>query len=175
MKGKGHSAAVWLSAKPDLHLVSFDLGSYPYTLQAVTFFGRSHPGRISWVMGDSTKTVPMLRELYGGKCDILVVDGGHEPGTAQADLLNLRLYARPNFNVMVMDDVNCSPMEFCRGPEAALHLLMRRGAAEVFANFSMSFNEGQHMRGFSVGRFTAGLPAITLPRSTTAGEQSEGA
>lgn len=74
---------------------------------------------------------------------------------------------------MVMDDVNCSPMEYCRGPAAALHMLMRRGAAEVYANFSVSFNEGQHMRGFSVGRFTSGLPAITLSDSSHAGEQSQ--
>ncbi len=40
---------------------------------------------------------PQLARL----CDMLIVDGGHEPETAMLDTLNMRALARRDFNIFV--------------------------------------------------------------------------
>lgn len=92
----GHSAHVWLSARPDMQtkLVAFDLASHPYTtisqrhmdalyvlLLSLLWWGAlSHvllmyrfPGRLELIAGDSLETVPAYAaEHPETQCDIVV-------------------------------------------------------------------------------------------------------
>jgi len=101
----GHSSYVFLEARPDVRVVSFDLGEHSYVSAAKDFIDKKFPGRHELVLGDSTVTVPRYRaENHEARFDLAFVDGGHEYEVASADLRNCRmLMARDS--LVVMDDL----------------------------------------------------------------------
>lgn len=70
--------------------------------------------------------------------------------TALADLHNFKRYARPSFNIMIIDDVNCFP-DYCQGPVKALNTIVKEGGVEILANFSISPEDSR--RGFTIGEY----------------------
>jgi predicted O-methyltransferase YrrM len=96
----GHSADVFLSANPSLHLTSFDLGSHDYVTAAKEYIDKTYPSRHTLVLGDSTTTIPAHKQTT---YDLIFIDGGHEYEIAKADLLNCRRFAHEN-TIVIMDD-----------------------------------------------------------------------
>jgi hypothetical protein len=144
----GHSSILFLMSNPQAMLVSFDLGRWPYTKPAVEFVERKFPGRFIMVVGDSTETVPAFASQHPEiQCDLLVVDGGHEPNVALADVTNMARMANPDRNVLVVDDTPCA-VTWCVGPGEAWDTAVAHGSVVPLRRVPMD-----EYRGFSVGEF----------------------
>ena len=101
----GHSALLFLSTKADIHVYSFDLGSHSYGQPMAALLQKTFPGRLNVTWGDSKVTVPAFAKSHPDiKCDIIIVDGGHNYREAKADLRNLRALAGKNYNILIIDD-----------------------------------------------------------------------
>lgn len=101
----GHSSFIFLEARPDVTVVSFDLGAHGYVAKAKEFLDETFPGRHSLILGDSTKTVPAYQaEHPDASFDLIFIDGGHDYEVAQADLLNCQPLSRSP-GLVVMDDL----------------------------------------------------------------------
>jgi hypothetical protein len=101
----GHSSYAFLSARPDVTVVSFDLGEHAYVAKAKAFMDVKFPGRHALVLGDSRETIPRYSaEHQGTAFDLIFIDGGHEYDVAVADLLNCQAMAQPS-GLVVMDDL----------------------------------------------------------------------
>lgn len=109
----GHSAITWLSAAPNVHLLSFDLGEHRYSAFGARFVRRVFGNdRFSIVFGDSLKTVPAHFARHPElKCDVFMVDGGHAYEVAMGDLLNAVRHIVPH-GLLLIDDTHCAA-EFC--------------------------------------------------------------
>lgn len=101
----GHSSYVFLAARPDIQVVSFDLGEHGYVSAAKDFIDKKFAGRHQLVLGDSTVTVPKYRQSNPAAVfDLAFVDGGHDYAVARTDLRNCHpLVAREG--LVVMDDL----------------------------------------------------------------------
>ena len=101
----GHSSYAFLGARPDVTVVSFDLGEHAYVAKAKAFMDMKFPGRHTLVLGDSRETLPRYSaEHPDAAFDLIFIDGGHEYDVAVADLLNCQAMAHPS-GLVVMDDL----------------------------------------------------------------------
>ena len=80
--GAGHSAALFLSAAPNVEVVSFDLYNRPYQTASFTALRGIYGKRLTRVIGDSCNTV----KNYGKRCDFL--HGSSLCGTDNIDLIH---------------------------------------------------------------------------------------
>jgi len=96
----GHSADIFLSTNPSLHLTSFDLGAHKYVTVAKEYIDKIYPSRHTLILGDSTQTIPVYEQTT---YDLIFIDGGHEYEITKADLLNCRRFAHEN-TIVIMDD-----------------------------------------------------------------------
>lgn len=103
----GISAAAFLSARNDVHVVSIDIGAHAYVLPAKRHIDAHFPGRHSLIIGDSTAAVPFLHEFFrsGAKpVDLFMIDGYHVDPVPRIDLNNALAWCGPDTCILV-DDV----------------------------------------------------------------------
>jgi predicted O-methyltransferase YrrM len=101
----GHSSYLFLSARPDVTVVSFDLGAHRYVARAKAFLDMKFPGRHTLVLGDSREMVPRYQADHESAAfDLTFIDGGHEYEVAIADIRNCQAMAKPS-GLVVMDDL----------------------------------------------------------------------
>ncbi len=101
----GHSSYLFLSARPDTRVVSFDLGDHGYIDLAKELIDRRFPGRHQLIRGDSRRTVPDFHEKQPDRrFDLLYIDGGHDYDVAAADIANCAALSTPR-SLVVMDDL----------------------------------------------------------------------
>jgi predicted O-methyltransferase YrrM len=100
----GHSSFVFLGARPDTEVTSFDIGEHDYVETAEQYVSTAFPGRLQLIRGDSKATVPQFATgLEQPDFDLLFIDGGHDIQTAKADIANFAHLARPGASVVVDD------------------------------------------------------------------------
>ena len=133
----GGSSRVFLSARPDTSVVSFDLGEHGSSVRkAKADVDRAFPNRHELLLGDSTETVPAYAKAHPDKrFDLIFVDGGHDYAIAKADLLNFRAMSHAN-TIVVIDDL--TPWwVWGQGPTEVWHEAIREGwltAPALFKN-----------------------------------------
>jgi len=159
----GHSALRFLamsSAKAKVY--EFDMGSHNYSHPSAALLQKWFPERLTVTWGDSTKTLPeFVQKNPGVKCDVLVVDGGHQYEVSLSDLISFSKMAATG-NRLTIDDTPCNA-GYCPGPTQAWEVLKASGC--------ISEDRAQPMgqfRGFKTGRFNhacATPPPNLLTRS----------
>ena len=109
----GHSADMFLSARPSCKLVSFQLKHGPGTAtrwtteKAEEFIKNKYHGRHTIVFGNSQRTLVRFGHQHAciGSCfDVVFIDGGHSFKCAMADIVNFQPLARPS-SIVIIDDV----------------------------------------------------------------------
>ena len=104
----GHSAFTFLSARPDIKVVSLDLGAHDYVLKGKLLIDRTFPGRHSLIIGDSTMHLadgaPTAALIKAYAPDLFFVDGGHDDPIPERDLFNCVAIAKPG-SWFIVDDV----------------------------------------------------------------------
>ena len=96
----GHSTATFLFQKPNLKVVSFDLGVLRWSTDSYAFVKRLFPGRLEVINGYSTDTVP---KYVGPKFDLFAVDGAHDGETPYLDMKNGRAVTKPGGYILIDD------------------------------------------------------------------------
>jgi predicted O-methyltransferase YrrM len=97
----GHSAATFLSANPNIKVISVDLGEHQYVYDCKKVIDKHFPDRHQLFIGDSTKLIPELK----GKIhpDFIFIDGGHFGETPLKDIRNCLELAN-NDTILCLDD-----------------------------------------------------------------------
>jgi predicted O-methyltransferase YrrM len=101
----GLSAKTFLYARPDITVISVDIGEHEYVLPAKKWIDKEFPNRHMLFIGDSTKALPQIMmqfPLY--KPDMIFVDGGHEEPYPRIDISNAIKISKPD-TFIVIDDV----------------------------------------------------------------------
>jgi tetratricopeptide (TPR) repeat protein len=96
--GRGQSAWAFLSANPELTMVSFDLVEYEGARTAKEIIDRYFPGRHTLIEGNSIDTV---QEHGADDFDLVFIDGGHDYDPAASDLRNFAKSGR----TVIFDDL----------------------------------------------------------------------
>ena len=106
----GHSAEIFLTARPDITVLSFDMMYHWFNDAGKDYIDLKHPGKHRLIRGDSLVTVPtFIKNNQNRSIDLIFVDVGHEYHVALQDILNMKQLARPN-TVLVVDDTNYKPV-----------------------------------------------------------------
>jgi len=110
----GHSAVLVLESHPSAKYNGYSL-KMDNSIKVLKPLKEIYPGRLEVSWGDSVKTMHENPHL---DCDILVVDGGHFFPSAQADLRNMKRFARSDSSILFIDDATCT-QHWCAGPTQA--------------------------------------------------------
>ena len=115
----GHSSLLWLTANPNLHVYSFDIGIHKYAKEMAKYLQSRFPGRLNVTWGDSMKTLPIFHTNHSDiTCDLVVIDGGHSVKVARADFFNF-YHLASDTHVVLMDDHPAMKAGWSKGPRAA--------------------------------------------------------
>lgn len=140
----GHSAERWLQMRPEVEVVSFDLGAHRYIDMCKREVDRQFPGRHELVLGDSAQTVPGYSKH--DSFDLIFIDGDHSYEAAKRDLDNCKRFAGAR-TIIVMDDTH---ME---GPGKAWLEACESGVVMEESTHIFRFGRSQEIRAMSWGRF----------------------
>jgi predicted O-methyltransferase YrrM len=100
----GMSSASMLNTRDDILVYSFDIGHHPYIQRQKQIIDDCFPGRHILLLGDSTKTLPMLYKLQPTILfDFIFVDGGHQDPIPYIDMINSLKLLKPG-GYMCVDD-----------------------------------------------------------------------
>jgi predicted O-methyltransferase YrrM len=100
----GHSAALMLTANPNLHLTSVDIGYHSYTLPCADVIQRYFPGRHKLILKDSSK----IDKHEIQHSDAVIIDGGHLFENCLLDIAICVAYCKPG-TIIVIDDYRYGP------------------------------------------------------------------
>jgi predicted O-methyltransferase YrrM len=103
----GHSSVLFLSSRPDIRVLSFDIGKHGYVKNAKDFVDMHFPKRHKLILGDSTKTIPAYARTHNNKYDLIFIDGGHSFNVALSDIINLEKLSHEK-TIVIIDDINLS-------------------------------------------------------------------
>jgi predicted O-methyltransferase YrrM len=106
----GHSAALMLSANPQLHLTSIDIGTHSYTTPCANIIQQYFPNRHNLILKDSNKIDKHEIE----QSDVVIIDGGHEFYNCLLDIAICVAYCKPG-TLIVIDDYNYPPITEATG------------------------------------------------------------
>lgn len=102
----GLSAAAFLSVRPDIKVVSIDIGRYDYVLRAKKWIDQEFPDRHMLLIGNSLMTFPQLITMFPSfSPDFIFIDGGHDAPVPLSDLTYALKLARPDTWICVDDIV----------------------------------------------------------------------
>ena len=101
----GISSACMLSTRKDIKVISFDICSHDYCINAKNLIDKQFPNRHILITGDSLQSIATLKSIFKDDypIDFLFIDGSHIHPHPQSDLTNLLEYLKPK-HYLVMDD-----------------------------------------------------------------------
>ena len=100
----GHSCLLFLLSNSKSKIFIFDINEHKYTKPCFDYLDKEFPNRMTFIAGDSTKTVPkFIKEYPYLKFDLIHIDGAHDLDIVKQDLNNARLVVANN-HVIISDD-----------------------------------------------------------------------
>ena len=134
----GHSTLTWLEANPNLVVYTFDINHWKYTEVMVNYLKAKYPRRLNSCFGDSTVTLPLVSANTDIKCDVAVVDGGHEGNIPIIDIMNMKSFSH-NETILLIDDIGLHK----RAVFNAIATLRGNNTIEkIFANYDSEMKGG---------------------------------
>lgn len=134
----GHSALGWLVHNHNATVLMFDLWNHDYSQTGEDYIRtltHLNPSRMTVVKGNSLDTVPKFHtENPTYRCDLISVDGGHMFDVAVQDMDNMFYYAKPGFNLLLVDDTNCKA-GYC--VDKAVQEEMKKGVIKLIDGYSL--------------------------------------
>lgn len=119
----GHSAFTFLSARPDIKVVSLDLGAHDYVNKGKLLIDRTFPGRHTLIIGDSTihlsAGTPTAELIKAYKPDCFFIDGGHDAPIPERDIYNCVALSKPG-SWFIIDDVIDHHRDVMKGVRCAI-------------------------------------------------------
>ena len=101
----GLSAALFLAANRNIHVISIDIGAHDYVLKAKHWIDKTFPHRHTLIIGDSQEVLPRFEFTFNSyKPDMVFIDGGHTDDIPYKDLFNVHRIIKGRCWVFV-DDV----------------------------------------------------------------------
>ena len=146
----GHSSFAYLTAKSDSKVHSFDLANHHYALVMTSFLNRIFPGRLFVHFGNSSYTIPEY--IVGNpsfRCDLMLVDGGHDYDIAKSDLTHFVSVANPDNNVIMFDDY---PTDWGTAIGRAWEEMIDSHKIKELLRCRKRYKTTESERGFVVGR-----------------------
>ena len=102
----GLSAATFLSSRPDIRVVSIDIGRCDYVLRAKHWIDKEFPDRHMLLIGNSLMAFPQLLSMFPSfSPDFIFIDGGHDAPVPLSDLTYGLELARPDTWICIDDIV----------------------------------------------------------------------
>jgi len=101
----GHSAAIMLSANPNLNLTSIDIGHHSYTAPCANVIQNYFPNKHKLILKDSRK----IGRDEIGPSDVVIIDGGHDFANCFLDIALCIAYCKPR-TLIVIDDYVYPPI-----------------------------------------------------------------
>ena len=101
----GHSAALMLSANPNLYLTSVDIGRHSYTVPCANVIQNYFPNKHKLILKDSSK----LDSGEIEQSEVVIIDGGHDFANCLLDIALCVAYCKPR-TLIVIDDYNYPPI-----------------------------------------------------------------
>ena len=101
----GHSAALMLSANPNLYLTSIDIGYHSYTAPCAEIIQHYFPIRHKLILKDSRK----IDRCEIEHSDVVIIDGGHQFHNCLLDIAICVAYCKPG-TLIVIDDYSYPPI-----------------------------------------------------------------
>jgi len=101
----GHSAALMLSANPNLYLTSVDNGRHSYTVPCANIIQNYFPNKHKLILKDSSK----IDRDEIKQSDVVIIDGGHDFANCLLDIALCVAYCKPE-TLIVIDDYNYPPI-----------------------------------------------------------------
>lgn len=98
----GLSSAAFLSARPDVRVLSVDIGHHEYVRPCKAEIDALFPGRHTLVIGSSVEALPLLVGKISP--DFILIDGDHRAPVPELDLQNAFRLGRPD-TWFAFDDV----------------------------------------------------------------------
>jgi len=133
----GHSAVLALESHPTVKYNGYSL-DMKISRTVLDYLKEKYPGRVEVTFGDSVKTMHNITRV---DCDILVVDGGHFFPQAQADLRNMKRFARSDASRLFIDDATCLA-HWCKGPTGAWRQAIEDGFVVQERCYKMNSSHG---------------------------------
>lgn len=99
----GHSSYIFLNARNNVRVVSFDIAAHSYVDCSKAFIDQEFPRRHNLVVGDSKITIQEYAHANDENFDLVFIDGGHDHKTVEADLSNCKTIAHKD-TIVIMDD-----------------------------------------------------------------------
>ncbi len=104
----GHSALLFLLAAEGrpVDMTVFDLGEHAYVLPCLSYLRTQFPNaNITYIGGDSMKTLPEFKNTNPGTFDVIHVDGGHHREIVLSDVAATVDLVAPG-GLYILDDTN---------------------------------------------------------------------
>ena len=159
----GFSSYAFLEeSKPEVKVVSFDIGTHDYVQPAKAFIDERFAGRHTLIIGDSRSTVPAFHEQHPESIfDLVFIDGGHAYEVAKADLVNMRPLSNQD-TAIVMDDL--TPwFGWGKGPTQAWTEMISEGVVkqqELFKDgIRVETIEPPGERSWALGHYSGPVPS----------------
>ncbi len=100
----GMSCAAMLTVRDDIKVYSFDIGHHSYIQKQKNIIDECFPDRHVLIIGDSTKTLPLLYDLNPNNLfNFIFIDGGHTDPVPYIDMKNSLKLLKPG-GYMCIDD-----------------------------------------------------------------------
>jgi len=100
----GLSSGAFLACRPDVKVVSVDVGVHDYILPAQKFIAKTFPGRHMLLVGDSADVLPQLLTTFPDyKPDLIFIDGCHEEPGVSKDIANCLELCKPGCFILIDD------------------------------------------------------------------------
>ena len=98
---QGLSTGCILACRPDIKVLSVDIGLHDYVPKAQKMLARLFPGRHMLILGDSTDVLPQIYSTTPH--DLIFMDGGHTEPVVSKDITSCLHLCRPH-TFLVIDD-----------------------------------------------------------------------